>query len=80
MKQSGVSLLKLVLVFGDVLVVIISFALAYYYRIHYDARPYYFHPSTANFLLLAVTMLPIWLSVNLLSGLYAREIFTYRVG
>ena len=78
MKQSGVSLLKLALVFGDVLVVIISFALAYYYRIHYDARPYYFHPSTANFLLLAVTMLPIWLSVNLLSGLYAREIFTYR--
>ena len=78
MRKNSTTIFKTILVFADVLAVIISFALAYYYRIHYDARPYYFHPSTANFLLLAVTMLPIWLSVNLLSGLYAREIFTYR--
>lgn len=78
MKKNGISVLKITLAVTDVLMVIASFALAYYYRVHFDDRPYYFHASTLNFLLLATTLLPIWLSVNVISGLYNREIFVYR--
>lgn len=69
---------KALLLVTDVCVVILSFALAYYYRIHLDDRAYYFVPQIRNFIILVMTLLPIWLLVNMLSGLYDREIFLSR--
>lgn len=78
MKKHDLSIIKLLLALSDVIAVVVSFSLAYYYRVHFDDRPYYFHPETMNFVLLAVTLIPLWLSVNVLSGLYNRPIFLYR--
>ena len=64
MKKHDLSIIKLLLALSDVIAVVVSFSLAYYYRVHFDDRPYYFHPETMNFVLLAVTLIPLWLSVN----------------
>lgn len=78
MKKKSIPLLKIILVTSDVLAVVVSFVLAYYYRIHIDERPFYFHPQTYDLLILAVALIPLWLSVNVLSGLYDRSVFLYR--
>lgn len=69
---------KALLLLSDVIMVVLSFALAYYYRVHVDARAFYFVPAIRNFILLVVTLVPLWLLVNMLSGLYNREIFLSR--
>lgn len=78
MHKNNTTILKAILVCADVLAVVVSFTLAYYYRVHFDARPFYFHPETVNFIFLAITLIPVWLSVNVLSGLYDRSVFIYR--
>lgn len=78
MKRDFLLTSKVLLVLSDVIVVVVSFGLAYYYRVHFDDRPYFFHPQTLNFLLLAVTLIPLWVGVNFLSGLYDRAVFLYR--
>lgn len=78
MKKNNPTIFKTFLMIADVLAVVVSFALAYYYRVHFDTRPYYFHPETMQFLLLSTTLIPLWVGVNFLSGLYNREVFFYR--
>lgn len=70
--------MRIALVIVDVLAVIISFALAYYYRTHISSNPYYFVPNIRNFVLLAVTLLPVWIIINYVVGLYNRSVFLYR--
>ena len=78
MKKHNLSGLKIFLIASDVIAVILSFALAYYFRTHIDSRPYYFNYDIRNFLVLAITLIPLWLTVNFFSGLYDRSIFLYR--
>lgn len=78
MKKNSLFILKLFLIISDILAVIASFTLAYYYRTHIDSRPYYFNSDIRNFIFLAVTLIPVWLVVNYFSGLYDRSIFLYR--
>lgn len=78
MKRDILLSSKVLLVFSDIVVVIVSFGLAYYYRVHFDARPYYFHPETMSFLWLSIMLIPLWVGVNFLSGLYDRTVFLYR--
>lgn len=78
MKVDRSLFLRIALVIVDVLAVIISFALAYYYRTHISSNPYYFVPNIRNFVLLAVTLLPVWIIINYVVGLYNRSVFLYR--
>lgn len=71
-------MLRVALVAADVLAVVISFALAYYYRTHISDSPYYFTPEIRSFVILAITLVPLWLGVNFLSGLYERSVYLYR--
>lgn len=70
--------MRVALVVADVLAVVISFALAYYYRTHISDSPYYFTPEIRSFVILAITLVPLWLGVNFLSGLYERSVYLYR--
>lgn len=72
------NIMTAMIMFIDVVMVIFSFIFAYYYRIHFDGRPFYFQPDTQSFIILAFTLIPLWLSVNLLSGLYDRSVFLVR--
>lgn len=78
MKRDFLTTSKILLVIADVVMVVLSFGLAYYYRIHFDDRPYYFQPQMMNFLFMAITLIPLWVGVNFLSGLYDRSVFLYR--
>ena len=78
MKRDFLFTSKALLLLADVAMVVLSFALAYYYRTHLDTRVYYFVPQIRNFVVLIVALLPLWLMVNALSGLYNREIFLSR--
>ena len=78
MKRDFLLTSKLLLVLSDIIMVVASFGLAYYYRVHLDSRPYFFQPQTLNFIILAITLIPLWVGVNLLSGLYDRTVFLYR--
>ena len=78
MKRDFLLTSKLLLVLSDIIMVVASFGLAYYYRVHLDGRPYFFQPQTLNFIILATTLVPLWVGVNFLSGLYDRTVFLYR--
>ena len=78
MKRDFLLTSKLLLVLFDIIMVVASFGLAYYYRVHLDSRPYFFQPQTLNFIILATTLVPLWVGVNFLSGLYDRTVFLYR--
>lgn len=78
MKRDFLLTSKLLLVLFDIIMVVASFGLAYYYRVHLDSRPYFFQPQTLNFIILATTLVPLWIGVNFLSGLYDRTVFLYR--
>lgn len=78
MKRDFLLTSKLLLVLFDIIMVVASFGLAYYYRVHLDSRPYFFQPQTLNFIILAITLVPLWVGVNFLSGLYDRTVFLYR--
>lgn len=65
MKRDFLTISKILLVLADVVIVILSFGLAYYYRIHFDNRPYYFQPQIMNFLLMAITLIPLWVGGEL---------------
>lgn len=78
MKRDFLLTSRVLLVVSDIVIVILSFGLAYYYRVHFDDRPYFFQPQTLNFIVLAATLIPLWLGINFLSGLYDRTVFLYR--
>ena len=78
MKPDARLFQRIILSIVDVLAVVFSFLLAYYYRTHISDYPYYFTSEIYKFVFLAITLIPLWLVVNFLSGLYSREIFTYR--
>lgn len=78
MKKDKLTALRIALIISDVIAVVASFTLAYYYRTHFDPRPYYFQPEIRNFIVLAVTLIPLWVVINLISGLYDRSVFLYR--
>lgn len=70
--------IRVALVLSDVIMVAISFVFAYYMRTHLDTRPFYFQPDLLSFTVIPLMLVPVWLGVNLLSGLYSREVFIYR--
>lgn len=78
MKKDRLLLFKLFLALSDVAAVVVSFGLAYFVRTHIDSRPFYFEYNLRGYLLLAFTLIPMWLIVNLVAGLYDRAVFLYR--
>lgn len=78
MKHDKLTILRISLIISDIIAVVSSFGLAYYYRTHFDGRPYYFQPDIKSFFVLAITLIPLWVFINYVSGLYDRSVFLYR--
>ena len=78
MKRNPSFIFKVFLALGDILAIVASFSLAYYYRIHFDPRPFYFAASTMDFLQSILIMIPLWFIVLFMLGLYRRSIYLYR--
>ena len=78
MKKDKPLIFKLALILSDVAAVVLSFALAYYVRTHIDLRPYYFNYDIKSYIILGFTLIPLWLIVNFVTGLYDRSVFLYR--
>ena len=73
-KKSGF-ILRLCLVIGDAVALILSFAMAYFIRVHVDPRPFVFEAQLLDFTLTIILLVPIMLIILAALGLYRKSIF-----
>lgn len=78
MKKDSGSIYRVLLMLGDALAIVFSFAFAYYIRTHIDSRPYYFAAEQLDFTLTALTLIPIWWLILAILGLYKKSIILGR--
>ena len=75
MRKKSDYILRLALILGDAAVLILSFAFAYFMRVHLDPRPYMFESQLLEFTLQIVWLVPIMLVILAALGLYKKSIF-----
>lgn len=75
MKKDPSLVFRVLLMFGDSLSIIFSFAFAYYIRTHLDQRPYYFESEITSFITTILLFIPFWLIILASLGLYTKNIF-----
>ena len=75
MKKKSDSILRMAFIVGDALALILSFATAYFIRVHVDPRPYEFGSQLTVFTLSIVWLVPILLIILAALGLYKKSIF-----
>ena len=79
MRNNTDFILKIFLALGDVAAIVASFALAYFFRIHIDARPYFFVPQLRDFVVLIACLSPLWVIIASVSSLYKKEVYLNRI-
>ena len=77
-KDSSVVFFRFCLMLGDSLAIIASFLFAYLIRTLFDSRPYYFVSDPFRFTLSVAFMVPAWLVILAVLGLYNKKIFLGR--
>ncbi|MBQ3293282.1 sugar transferase [Candidatus Saccharibacteria bacterium] len=75
MRRKSDYVLRLALLIGDALMLVLSFALAYFIRVHVDPRPYMFESQLFEFTLEIVWLVPIMLIILATLGLYKKSVF-----
>ena len=75
MRRKSDLVLRLALVLGDGLMLILSFALAYFIRVHVDPRPYVFESQLLEFTLEIIWLVPIMWIILAALGLYKKSVF-----
>lgn len=75
MQQKSNLILRVLLIIGDAVALILSFATAYFIRVHVDPRPYVFTSELGSFTLSIVFLVPIMLIILASLGLYKKSIF-----
>ena len=75
MQRKSDIVLRLALIIGDGLMLILSFAMAYFIRVHVDPRPYVFESQLFEFTMTIVWLVPILLVVLAALGLYKKSVF-----
>lgn len=78
MRQNFSFIYKLLLLAGDAFALLLAFTLAYILRVHLDTRPIITPVKSLTYITLVATLLPIWLGVFALLGLYAKRTFERR--
>ena len=78
MKREPVFTFKVALCVGDVLAISVAFALAYFLRTHIDPRPFYFNSAILEFITSIIFLIPIWIVVFFVSGLYQESVYMHR--
>ncbi|MBQ1298228.1 exopolysaccharide biosynthesis polyprenyl glycosylphosphotransferase [Candidatus Saccharibacteria bacterium] len=75
MRKKSDYVLRFSLIVGDALMLILSFAMAYYIRVHVDPRPFTFESQFLDFTTTVVFLVPILLVILAFLGLYRKDIF-----
>lgn len=75
MQKKSDFVLRLCLIIGDALMLVLSFAAAYYIRVHVDPRPYEFEPQLLSFTTTVALLVPILLVILAALGLYKKSVF-----
>ena len=75
MRKKSDFVLRIALVFGDGLMLILSYAAAYFIRIHIDQRPYTFESQILDFTRTIIFLVPILLIILAALGLYKKSVF-----
>ena len=78
MRKKSDFILRFCLIIGDALALILSFAMAYFIRVHVDPRPYAFESQLLEFTWTIVFLVPIMLVILAALGLYKKSIFLGR--
>jgi len=73
MKKDSGLIFRLFLMVGDAIAITLSFAFAYYIRTHLDSRPYFFVAEPLDFTFTILTLVPIWLIILAILGLYKNS-------
>ncbi|MBR2993835.1 sugar transferase [Candidatus Saccharibacteria bacterium] len=75
MRKKSDFILRFCLIIGDAVALILSFAAAYFIRVHVDPRPYVFESQLLDFTLTIMFVVPIMLVILASLGLYKKSIF-----
>ena len=75
MKKDSGLIYRLILIIGDALALVLSFAFAYYYRTHVDPNPFFFESNLRESVVAVIILLPLWIIVLATLGLYQKNIF-----
>jgi exopolysaccharide biosynthesis polyprenyl glycosylphosphotransferase len=78
MRKKSDFILRFCLIIGDALALILSFAMAYFIRVHVDPRPFVFEAQLLDFTTTIVFLVPIMLVILAALGLYKKSIFLGR--
>ena len=78
MRKKSDFILRLCIIFGDIAMLIASFAFALFARSHLDPRPYYYNNTLVDFVLSIIYLTPIMLIIMAALGLYKKNIFMGR--
>lgn len=78
MRRNPHFVLRVFLLLGDLVAIVLSFGLAYFYRTHLDPHPYIWGSDTMEFVITAIELLPLWVALLFASGVYDRSIYPYR--
>lgn len=78
MKQNATIIYSILLVIGDFLALVAAFSTAYILRVKYDTRPLIEQIPAETYLLGFLTVLPLWILVHGVIGLYRREVYENR--
>lgn len=75
MRKKSDFILRLALIIGDAVILILSFAAAYFIRVHVDPRPYEFESQLLEFTQTVAFLVPIMLVILAALGLYKKAVF-----
>lgn len=75
MRKKSDFILRLLLIIGDALALILSFAMAYFIRVRIDPRPFTFESRFFDFVNTVVLVVPAMLVILATLGLYKKNIF-----
>ncbi len=78
MKQNFSFIYKLLLLAGDTLALLLAFTLAFILRVTLDPRPVPSPVDSRTYIALIATLLPLWLGIFALLGLYTKRNFERR--
>jgi len=78
MKNNASFLYSLALIFTDAVALIAAFVSAYILRVTYGSAPIVNPVSARTYSLILVALLPVWLMIFALMGLYSRSIYEKR--
>ena len=78
MQKKSDFILRFGLIVGDAVALVLSFAFAYFVRVHVDPRPFVFESQLLDFTITVAFLVPVMLIILAALGLYKKSIFLGR--